>query len=231
MARRKTKLINRPWVRHLIGRTGAAYMWLVRSTSRLVADPPDFWEAAHADWPAIAVAWHGDAFICYVVMPDPSQAAVLVSRHADGEMMAAMARAGGYHVVRGQGANSREQKGTGGAVAFRNMMKTLDDGISMFATADIPPDPGRKVSVGMVALARRSGRPIYTMGAASSRRRILRTWDRMQIPLPFSTITFTREGPFYLDDESVSDAEYAERLKASLERMTEKSFAMADKKP
>ena len=139
-----------------------SYVRFVRLTSRVVADPPDFWEAAQKDhWPAIAVSWHGQSNLAYVVMPDPSQVALLISMHPDGMMMGEMARSLGYQIVEGSGASERQTHGTGGLTAFRNMLKVLKSGTTLFATADIPPEPGRNVSLGMIALARRTGRPIY----------------------------------------------------------------------
>ena len=55
-----SKWIDRPGVRRFIGRVLiGSYIRFVRMTSRVVADPPDFWESAQKDhWPAIAVSWH-----------------------------------------------------------------------------------------------------------------------------------------------------------------------------
>ena len=153
------KWIDRPGVRNFIGTLLiGSYIRFVRLTSRVVADPADFWDSARRDhWPAIAVSWHGQSNLAYVVMPEPSRVALLISMHPDGQMMGAMARSLGYQTVEGSGASERQRHGTGGLAAFRNMLKTLKSGTTLFATADIPPEPGRHVSLGMIALARRSG--------------------------------------------------------------------------
>ena len=228
-----TKWIDRPGVRRFIGTwLIGSYIRFVRATSRVVADPPDFWEAAQKDhWPAIAVSWHGQSNLAYVVMPDPSQVALLISMHPDGMMMGAMAKSIGYQVVEGSGASERQSHGTGGLAAFRAMLKVLKGGSTLFATADIPPEPGRHVSLGMIALARRTGRPIYAIATATSRRKILdRVWDKMQLNFPFSTIAFACEGPVYMTDAAVTDEAYAADLAARLDRVLAKAFAMADGK-
>ncbi|MEO6012142.1 MAG: DUF374 domain-containing protein [Devosia sp.] len=227
------KWIDRPGVRNFIGRwLIGSYIRFVRATSRVVADPPDFWESARKDhWPAIAVSWHGQSNLAYVVMPDPSKVALLISMHPDGMMMGAMAQSLGYQIVEGSGASERQSHGTGGLTAFRNMLKTLKGGTTLFATADIPPEPGRNVSLGMITLARRTGRPMYAIATATSRRKILdRVWDKMQLNYPFSTIAFACEGPFYMIDAAVSDETYAADLAKSLDRVLAKAFAMADGK-
>jgi len=222
--------IDRPGVRNFLGRVLiGSYIKFVRATSRVVADPPDFWEAAHKDWPAIAVSWHGQSNLAYVVMPDPGQVALLISMHPDGMMMGAMAKSLGYQTIEGSGASERQAHGTGGLAAFRAMLRTLKSGTTLFATADIPPEPGRNVSLGMIALARRSGRPVYAIATATSRRKVLdRVWDKMQINFPFSTIAFACEGPVYMTDARISDEEYAADLAKSLDRVLAKAFAMAD---
>jgi lysophospholipid acyltransferase (LPLAT)-like uncharacterized protein len=104
----------------------------------------------------------------------------------------------------------------------------LKEGTSLFLTADIPPVPGRSVAPGVIALARRSKRPVWAMATASSRRRILRVWDRMQMSYPFSRIAFAVEGPLVMTDDAVSDEEYAAQLKVLLDRALERAFAIAD---
>jgi lysophospholipid acyltransferase (LPLAT)-like uncharacterized protein len=157
--------------------------------------------------------------------------ALLISKHPDGMMMGAMAKSLGYQTIDGSGASTRQSHGTGGLSAFRNMLKVLKDGTTLFATADIPPEPGRNVSLGMIALARRTGRPVYAIATATSRRKILdRVWDKMQINYPFSTIAFACEGPVYMTDAAVSDETYAAELAKSLDRVLAKAFDMADGK-
>ena len=222
--------IDRPGVRSFLGTVLiGSYIRFVRMTSRVVADPPDFWERVHKDWPAIAVSWHGQSNLAYVVMPEPRKVALLISMHPDGRMMGAMARSLGYQTIAGSGASERQSHGTGGLAAFRAMLKTLKSGTTLFATADIPPEPGRNVSLGMIALARRSGRPVYAIATTTSRRKILeRVWDKMQINFPFSTIAFACEGPVYMTDPAISDETYAADLAESLDRVLAKVFVMAD---
>src|SRR3569832_2543889 len=217
----KERWIDRPGVRRFLGRVLIGnYLRFLRMTARVVADPPDFWESAHKDWPAIAVSWHGQSSLAYVVMPDPKQVALLLSMPPGGLMMGAMARSLGYQTVDGSGASTRQKEGTGGLAAVRNMLKALRAGTTLLATADIPPEPGRNVSLGMIALARKSGRPVYAIATASSRRKVLdRVWDKMQLNYPFSTIGFACEGPFYMTDAAVTDVDYANMLRESLDRV------------
>ena len=227
-----SKWIDRPSVRRVIGTVLIGnYLRLVRATSRVVTDPPDFWERMQPHWPVIGISWHGQSNLAYVVIPDPQRVALLISMHPDGQMMGEMARTLGYQVIEGSGASERQPEGTGGIAAFRAMLRSLRNGVTMFATADIPPEPGRQVSQGMIALARRSGRPIFAIATASSRRKVIaRAWDKLQLNFPFSTIAYASEGPFYMTDPAVTDAEYAASLAVALDRVLARAFALADGK-
>lgn len=226
----RPSLKDHPFVRWFTGAVLiGGYLRLIKATSKVVFDPPDAWERAKADWPVIAVSWHGQSNLAYACIPETKNLALLISNHPDGRMAAAMAKSFGYQTIDGSGASERQGRGTGGLAAFRNMLKALRSGTTLFATADIPPVPGRHVSPGMIALARRSGRPVWAIATASSRRRVLdRVWDKMQINYPFSTIAFAAEGPLSMTDETVSDEAYAAELKAMLDRALKRAFTIAD---
>lgn len=222
---------DRPGLRNAVGRfLIAPYLRVVRSTSRVVTDPPDFWEQVLEHWPVIGISWHGQSNLAYMVIPERERVALLISMHPDGMMMGAMARSLGYPTIEGSGASTRQETGTGGLAAFRRMLKALKAGRSIFATADIPPERGRKVSTGMLTVARKSGRPIFAIATASSRRVVLDSvWDKMQLNFPFSTVSYAMEGPFYVTDD-ISDEIFAGELSASLDRVLAKAFALADGK-
>ncbi|MEO6396461.1 MAG: DUF374 domain-containing protein [Devosia sp.] len=217
------------WLRRAAGwAVLGPWLRLVRATSRVVYDPPDFWARIEADWPAIVTSWHGQSNLIYSTWPEPQRFAIMISTHPDGQIAQGIAQSFGFGVVEGSGASEQQRHGTGGVGAFRKTLRTLADGRSTIATADIPPVPGRNVSRGLLAMARHSGRPIFVVALVSSRRRVLeRMWDRMQFHLPFSQIAVVAEGPFFVDGGAAEDSDAA-TLKASLDRVLEKAFALAD---
>jgi lysophospholipid acyltransferase (LPLAT)-like uncharacterized protein len=209
----------------------APYLRLVKATSRVVYDPPDFWDRVAANWPVLITSWHGQSNLGYPLFPGPERFAIMVSTHPDGKLAEGLARGFGFDVIEGSGASERQRHGTGGVKAFRQMLRVLASGKSTIATGDVPPIEGRAVSPGLIAMARHSGRPIFAIGIASSRRKILtRIWDRMQFNYPFSTIGFVAEGPFYMDANGEQQERQTADLKASLDRVLEKAFALADGK-
>ena len=70
--------------------------------------------------------------------------------------------------------------------ASRKVLRHLRTGGSMGLTADGPTGPARKLKPAPLDWARRSGAKVYTFGFSTKRHRILGTWDRMTLPLPFT---------------------------------------------
>ena len=64
-------------------------------------------------------------------------------------------------------------------------LTALKEGYNVAMTADVP-KVARVAGLGVVKLAQHSGRPIYPVAMASSRRIELDNWDRSAINLPFS---------------------------------------------
>jgi lysophospholipid acyltransferase (LPLAT)-like uncharacterized protein len=106
---------------------------------------------------------------------------LLVSRHADGELLADSAARLGYRLVRG----STTRGGTG---ALRAMIRALDAGETVAVTPDGPRGPARVVKPGVLAAARRGGVPILPVAAGANRVWVLGSWDRLVIPRPFARV-------------------------------------------
>ena len=218
------------WLRLLLGGVLLAnYLRFIRLTSRFTLVPPDQRARGDANWPVIVVSWHGQSNLGYVYGWRQRECAILASTHPDGRIAAALARAFGFLTIDGSGMSKRQTHGTGGAGAFRAMLKAIRAGRTLFLTADVPPVPGRNISPGVIAIARRSGRPVYAMATASSRRRILeRVWDKMQFNLPFSRTSWVFEEALWMTDPSISDAAYTEMLRERLDRALARAIAVAD---
>ena len=135
----------------------------------------------------------------------------------------------GVPLIYGSGAGTKSGSNKGGARAFLQMMRTLRDGQSVTLTADVP-KTAREVGEGIVLLARKSGVPIVPVAMTSSRRKIARSWDRMQINLPFSRLAFVAGEPIFVPDDGSEPGQYQAKLAEVLEHAQEKAFALADKR-
>jgi lysophospholipid acyltransferase (LPLAT)-like uncharacterized protein len=107
--------------------------------------------------------------------------AVMTSRSFDGEYIARIIERFGFIAVRGS--SSR-----GGAGALLGMNRVLAGGHIAAFTIDGPRGPRFMAKPGPVMLARMSGAPILCFYLAVERPWILRSWDAMMIPRPFSKV-------------------------------------------
>ena len=89
----------------------------------------------------------------------------------------------------------------------------------MALTADVP-KVSRVAGLGIVKLARKSGRPIYPVAVATSRRVELDNWDRSDVNLPFGRFAIAVGDPIRIEAEADETAQERARLaiEAGLER-------------
>jgi hypothetical protein len=103
---------------------------------------------------------------------------VLVSRHRDGRLIGDVGARFGLTTV--HASSSR-----GGGVGLLSLARLLGQGAHVAITPDGPRGPRRQAAPGVAGLAALTGRPVLPCAAATSRRRLLGSWDRMVLPLPF----------------------------------------------
>ncbi len=182
------RLFSARWVQVLLGALIAAYLRLVYATSRVTIEPPDIYDRIDRNLPLILTFWHGQHFLMPFVKKPYHRAAVLISRHRDGEINAQAAHRLGIETIRGSGDTKGKFHVKGGSVAFRQMLATLDDGVNVALTADVP-KISRRAGLGIVKLAMQSGRPIRPLALATSRRKVAKSWDKAALNLPFSHLS------------------------------------------
>jgi lysophospholipid acyltransferase (LPLAT)-like uncharacterized protein len=136
---------------------------------------------------AIAAFWHENLPMMPMLwlsarrrVPEmaPMRGHVLVSRHRDGRFIGDVVRRFRLELV--HASSSR-----GGAAGLRAMLRVLASGDMVVVTPDGPRGPRREAAPGVAQLAALSGRPVLPCAARSTRQRVLGSWDRMRLPLPF----------------------------------------------
>ncbi|MBN9563204.1 MAG: lysophospholipid acyltransferase family protein [Alphaproteobacteria bacterium] len=103
---------------------------------------------------------------------------IMISRSRDGRFIAAVVRRFGIDTA--AGSTSR-----GGAAAMRTLVALLASGSHVGITPDGPRGPRRRAAAGVAQLAALSGAGVLPTAAQTSRRWVLRSWDRMVVPKPF----------------------------------------------
>ena len=122
-----------------IGLGLAAYLGLVRRTTRFVSEPADIDRAIAGQTPLIVAMWHGQHLMISFAWPKSiARMAALISRHADAGAQAVALRYLGVAPVRGSGGRGDRMRRKGGVIAIRELMRQLDAGVSVAMTADLP---------------------------------------------------------------------------------------------
>jgi len=164
-----SRILAVPWVQKSVGIIGAEYLRFVWKTSHFGIDPADFYARVRPELPAIVAMWHGQHFMMPFFKRREHRVKVLISRHRDGEINAIAAERLGVEAIRGSGTSGRDFVKKGGVAGFKQMLEALGRGYNVALTADVP-KVSRVAGRGIVQLARASGRPIYPVAVATSRR-------------------------------------------------------------
>ena len=188
------------------------YLTLVGWTSRIHWEGLEHAEQARRGGGFIYAFWHQRQALLTVTHRGQG-ASVLVSRSADGEIIARTMRLSRIGAVRGS--SSR-----GAAAAARELLNLLAAGAPVGVTPDGPRGPARAVKSGAIYLAQKSGRPILPITSASSRGfNLTRAWDRFWVPLPFSRVILRHGRPIFVNAADDLGAK-AEELRRELDRIT-----------
>jgi 3-deoxy-D-manno-octulosonic-acid transferase len=224
--------IDKAWLNSVGSRALIRYVKLVRRTARVTIDPPDGYASVLADQPVILALWHGQTLMVPVLKPAELKVRIIVAEHGDGDLIGNVLTHFGLELIRGAGAGGRKRD-RGGARALIAAKKSLDEGWTVALTADIPPGPARQAGLGIVIMARLTGRPIVPVAVASSRYHALDSWNRNTINLPWSKIVQAKGNPIYVAANADAAAMEAARLEveASLNEATARAYALCGADP
>jgi lysophospholipid acyltransferase (LPLAT)-like uncharacterized protein len=181
----KSLLRSRP-VQYLLPRLLGHYLWLVLRTNRWTLDGAENFAPHGAGSPAVFSFWHEHLPLMPALAMlarrsagyHPAPIHTLVSRHHDGQFIGTVVRQFGIEPVLGSSTR-------GGANGLRQLLRLLRHGAMIGLTPDGPRGPRRQAALGVAHLAALAGVPILPCAARTSRRIMLKTWDRMAFPLPF----------------------------------------------
>jgi lysophospholipid acyltransferase (LPLAT)-like uncharacterized protein len=194
------------WVMRAIGCT---LRWEVEGWSNYEAAP------GRKDGKVLAF-WHGRIFLATYYFRNRG-IVVMTSLNKDGEYIARVIRRFGY--VPARGSSSR-----GGRGALVEMVRGLRNGSDAGFTMDGPRGPRYVAKPGAVWVASKTGHKICPFHLCAERRWELSSWDRFQIPKPFSRVFLTIAPPIAVPPEA-GEAElesYHAQLQRTLEELLER---------
>ena len=161
--------------------------------------------------------WHQCVLACAFYYRS-THATILISQSFDGELITRTLNLLGYQAVRGS--SSR-----GGRQGLLGLREVLDQGTPAIFTADGPRGPIYQSKLGPIKLAQLTGAPIGCFHLEPEKAWIARSWDRFQIPKPFTKIVVSWGHWTFVSEEATN--EELEPLRAQLDRNLESACLRA----
>jgi len=146
---------------------------------------------------------------------------VITSENFDGEWIARIIERFGYGTSRGSTSRGAKR-------AMLQLVRDMRRGKPAGFTVDGPRGPARVVQPGAVWLAGATGNPVLPFHLEASSHWTMRSWDRTQIPKPFSTVALTIGEPLEVprcDDTAALESAQAV-LQESLMRLEQSALSL-----
>ncbi|MBV9242362.1 MAG: lysophospholipid acyltransferase family protein [Acidobacteria bacterium] len=204
--------------RFLIRVIGLAMYGVIRFMGwSLRMDDDDGWKV-RADTTEVPVlcTWHDRMFASVYYFRDRGMG-VMSSISFDAEYTARCLVRFGYGIIKGSSTR-------GGARGMIEMVREMRQGIPMAFTIDGPKGPRYEVKPGPLYLAKKTGNPAIAYSIETTRFWTLNSWDKQQIPVPFSRAKLFVADPIYVPadaDENEIEAKLRE-LQAALDAQVER---------
>jgi lysophospholipid acyltransferase (LPLAT)-like uncharacterized protein len=151
----------------------------------------------------IYATWHDRIFLGTYFLRNRG-IVFLTSRSFDGEYIARFLLRFGFGVIRGSSTR-------GGARALVEMVREMKRGLPMGFTIDGPKGPRYLVKSGAAMLARKTSNPILPFIVTPKRFFTINSWDRLQIPMPFTRVHATYGTPIRISNEGSEAVEKGTR--------------------
>ncbi len=130
--------------------------------------------------PLVMITWHGRMMVSTWYSRRRGIAA-MISQHRDGEMVSRLVEKLGYRTVRGSSTR-------GGTTAALELLDLVKSGFTAAMICDGPRGPIYVMKPGAPFLAMQAQAPVIPVSFAAERAWIFRSWDRFQVPKPFSRV-------------------------------------------
>jgi lysophospholipid acyltransferase (LPLAT)-like uncharacterized protein len=186
------------WVLFLVVRvvmSSVRYTWTDRS---------GYFDSSSAG-PAIYCVWHNRLPLCMTAYfgrikkrTRTSGLAVMVSASKDGGLLTAILECFKVQPVRGSSSRRGHQ-------ALLELTSWARRGYNVALTPDGPRGPRYVVQEGIMSLAQLTGFPVIPVSYSVAWKICLNTWDKFQIPVPFTRCEIIFEKPIYVPRDANSE--------------------------
>jgi len=164
--------------------------------------------------PLIFAFWHNRILLCpnaYEVYSRRRKhigAAAIASASKDGAFLSAILAYFNIQPVRGSSYKRGPQ-------AMLELKSWAERGYDLALAPDGPRGPCYHVYDGVISLAQLTGHPIVPFGFYARKKFVIKSWDRFQIPWPFSVCEMNSAAPIYVPRNA--SAEEREKIRLQLE--------------
>lgn len=166
--------------------------------------------------PYVLALWHNKVVSTILALGFIKKRAGLASPSADGELISVPLEKLGYKMIRGS-------SGRDSVKGLVQLIKAVKEGYTIGTPLDGPKGPAFEAKQGMMYVAQKSGKPMVFMGAAYDKKWILsKTWDKCQIPKPFSKVVCIISEPMMISKD-VPVEEYKEIVEKKLNEINEEA--------
>ncbi|HEY2149262.1 MAG TPA: lysophospholipid acyltransferase family protein [Vicinamibacterales bacterium] len=175
---------------------------------------------ARSGRPPIMAFWHGRILPAVQYFRNRG-IIVITSENFDGEWIAGIIEKFGYGTARGS--TSR-----GAVKALVQLKRDMAMGKPAAFTLDGPRGPAKVAQPGAIWLAKVTGNPIVPFHIEARNRWTLGSWDRTQIPKPFSDVAIAIGEPLFVEKDADDSAieEHRRALEARLTSLEARALAM-----
>lgn len=171
-----------------------AFYWLIRIIGRTVRFEVEgrehLDEASRGGRLPIYTTWHDRVFLATYFFRR-RRIVVMTSQSFDGEYIARFIRRFGFGAVRGSSTR-------GGIGALAELVRLSRANCPAGFMIDGPKGPRHEAKMGAVLLARKTGNPVLPFVVNAERRAEAPSWDKLQIPLPFTRARVRLASPIYV---------------------------------
>ena len=176
-------------------------------------------EVASAGQQPVLAFWHGRILGATYFFRGRG-VVVMTSENFDGEWISGIIERFGYRTARGS--TSR-----GARRALASMRRSAVGGAPVGFAVDGPRGPAEQVQPGALWVAKVTGHPVVPFHIEAGRHWTTRSWDRTQVPKPFSLMALVVGAPFPVARDADGDAFESRRVALEREMHALRSRALA----
>ena len=170
------------------------HLWCMTIRKKII-DPEIERDIRENSGKAVYTFWHSHLFYIFYHFRGLHKFHMLVSPSADGDLIANVGKMFGYKVVRGS-SFKRTLPGT------RECISLLKKDLKVVLIPDGSRGPRHIAQAGSIQLSRITGAPIYTLTYSAHPKYEFNSWDKLILPLPFSTVTLNFGSPMTVPQDA-----------------------------